>query len=234
MNVSGENMWQQCSGENKIGNNWKLCITRGKSRADTQQPWRQMHKMYSSWGEDTGWGEKRLFLVVDGDTDFSSGKLHIRKYQSRLSGQHRWRESAGLRGESHDSLCLGTPAMGIWGHFSLDCSLWAFQMWGQLKTEVTWSWGNYDLIGDVEEIQEGQVEFQSLLQPPFGQCLDSLPCWSLGTSRISKVLLWWLKGAGASQSWPIQSHYPIYDLGNGPTMSKNDMIEGLGTGHRLV
>lgn len=55
--------------------------------------------------------------------------------------------------------------------------------------EVIWSWGIYNLIGDVGERQEEQVELSSLHPPPFGQCLGSLPCWSLGASHIAKVLI---------------------------------------------
>lgn len=120
-----------------------------------------------------GWEEKGLFLVLTmwmemlifllwyvkkkkGETDISR-KLHIRKYLSRLNCKHRWSESTGLRGDSNDSMHLGTPANGnLKVPVILLLSLWEFQMWGQLQKEVIWSWGIYSLVGTVEEGQEEQ------------------------------------------------------------------------------
>lgn len=67
-------------------------------------------------------------LVCKKETDISS-KLHIRKYWSPLNCKHRWSESTGLRGDSHDLLRLGTPADGyLRVPLFLLLSLWEFQM----------------------------------------------------------------------------------------------------------
>ena len=79
------------------------------------------------------WMEMLIFLLwyvkkKKGETDISR-KLHIRKYLSRLNCKHRWSESTGLRGDSNDSMHLGTPANGnLKVPVILLLSLWEFQM----------------------------------------------------------------------------------------------------------
>lgn len=78
------------------------------------------------------WMETMIFLLWNvknnGETDIS-GKLCIRKLWSRLNCKHRWSESAGLRGDSNDSLSLGTPAHGsLRVPLIVLFSLWEFQV----------------------------------------------------------------------------------------------------------
>lgn len=147
---------KQCSNENKILNNWKSCINKRRRLEGNTTTFKVGAQNVFVMGQWYGLGRKETIFGsndVDGNADFSSlvykkkkgetdisGKPHIRKYWSRLNCRHRWSESTGLRGDSNDSLPLGTPANGnLRVPLFLLLSVWEFQMWGQLKKEVIWS-----------------------------------------------------------------------------------------------
>lgn len=151
-----------------------------------------------------GWEEKRLFLVLIIWMEMlifllwclkkKGRKRHFRKaahqkilVSTELPAQMEWIHWP--KGDSDDSLHLGTPASGsLRVPLFLLLSLWEFQMWGQLKKEVIWSWGSCRLIGAVREGQEGQGDLWFLLTSPFHSMLGQpaplewLPCTSLESS----------------------------------------------------
>lgn len=164
-----------------------------------------------------GWEEKRLFLVLIIWMKMlifllwcvKKKKKKKETFQESCTSENTgldWIASAdGVNplawGDSDDLLHLGTPGSGsLRVPLFLLLSLWEFQMWGQLKKEVIWSWGSYSLIGAVREGQRGQGRAEGAGRPLISPHLPfSLNAWAacpigVVTLHISEVLiLWWLE-----------------------------------------
>lgn len=135
-----------CSDENRIGSNRKWCTMDREKQEESTTALKVDAQNVIFNGARIRVGVKRGYFRLRMETlIFLQESCTSENTSLNWMASHRWRESAGLR--LNDSLRLGTPAMEIWGCSSLGCSLGEFQMWGQLKREVIWSRGIYNLMG---------------------------------------------------------------------------------------